>query len=291
MQYGYVAAATAPSSVAITQEYTNDDFAIAQFAQALGNAAVSQQYLKRADNWRNILNPSSGYVQPRNLDGSWSANFSPTNGQGFQETDAAQATWMETFNLRGLFDVLGGNARVVKRLDTLFQRLNDGTNSQNAYMGNEPSLLTPWEYDFAGAPAHTQRVIRRIQTRLFTNTPGGLPGNDDGGTMSAWYVFSALGLYPEIPGVGGFVIGSPLFPAARVEPDAGQSLQINAPAAAVGTPYVQELKLNGKVTTSTWLPWNTVKNGATLDFGLGNDATNWGSGPGDAPPSFPTNAQ
>ncbi len=139
---------------------------------------------------------------------------------------------MESFNLRGLFDALGGNSVVVGRLDTFFTRLNDGSTSQYAFMGNEPSEEIPWEYDFAGAPSHTQEVVRRIETQLFTNTPGGLPGNDDAGSLSSWYVFAAIGLYPEIPGVGGFVTGSPLFTTVTIHLAGGHTLQINAPAAS-----------------------------------------------------------
>lgn len=284
---GYVANGTAGNSVVITQEYTNDDFAIAQFARALGNAVDYNTFIQRSHNWTNVLNTSSGYMQPRNSDGSWAANFSSTSEHGFQETDSAQSTWMESFNLRGLFDALGGNSVVVGRLDTFFTRLNDGTTSQYAYMGNEPSEEIPWEYDFAGVPSHTQEVVRRIETQLFTNTPGGLPGNDDAGSLSSWYVFAAIGLYPEIPGVGGFVTGSPLFTAVTIHLAGGHTLQINAPAASDENPYVQSSNLNGQPTTSLWLPWSAVKNGATLDFILGSSATNWGSSALDAPPSFP----
>ncbi|HEX6481873.1 MAG TPA: GH92 family glycosyl hydrolase [Ktedonobacteraceae bacterium] len=287
VKLGYVANGTTGNSVVITQEYTNDDFAIAQFAQALGNTADYNTFMQRSKNWTNVLDTTSGYVQPRNSNGSWAANFSSTSEHGFQETDSAQSTWMESFNLRGLFHALGGNSVVVSRLDTFFTRLNDGPSSQYAFMGNEPSEEIPWEYDFAGAPSHTQEVVRRIETQLFTNIPGGLPGNDDAGSLSSWYVFAAIGLYPEIPGVGGFVIGSPLFTSVTVHLAGGHTLQINAPAASDKNPYVQSLNLNGQSTTGLWLPWSTLKSGATLDFILGSSATSWGSSASDAPPSYP----
>jgi predicted alpha-1,2-mannosidase len=287
LNLGYVAASTAGNSATITQEYTNADFAIAQFAQSLGNTTDYTTYLRRSANWQNVFNTSSRYIQPRNSDGSWTTNFNPTSDNGFQEGDSAQYTWMEPFNLRELFDLMGGNSAVVKHLDTFFSRLNDGPNSPYAFMGNEPSFEVPWEYDFAGAPSHTQKVVRQIQTQLFKNSPGGLPGNDDGGAMSSWYVFSAIGLYPEITGVGGFVIGSPLFPSVTIHFTDGHSLQINAPAASSGNPYVQSLNINANATTSLWLPWTGVQHGATLNFTLGSSATNWGSNPGDAPPSYP----
>jgi putative alpha-1,2-mannosidase len=194
---------------------------------------------------------------------------------------------MEPFNLRRLFNLMGGSSAVVKRLDTFFTKQNAGPDRPYAFMGNEPSFEVPWEYDFAGAPSHTQNVVREIQTHLFNNSPGGLPGNDDGGAMSSWYVFAAIGLYPEITGVGGFVIGSPLFTAVTVRLAGSHTLQIRAPSASDRNAYVQSLKMNGNVTTGLWIAWSAVQQGTTLNFTLGSSATNWGSEPTDAPPSYP----
>ncbi len=227
-------------------------------------------------------------MQPRNRNGDWSSGFAPTSQNGFTEGDAAQYSWFVPFNLRTLFDKMGGNARVNGRLDNFFAQLNAGPNSQYAFMGNEPCFETPWEYDFTGRPAQTQRVVRAIQNTLFSATPAGLPGNDDGGSMSAWYVFSALGLYPEIPGVGGFVIGSPLFSSIKLHLGGDHILTISAPSASDATPYVQHLLVNGQSSTKLWLAWNTVKQGTTLAYTLGGKPTTWGSGQADAPPSYPT---
>ncbi|MEO6888108.1 MAG: GH92 family glycosyl hydrolase [Ktedonobacteraceae bacterium] len=283
---GYVTQADIGSSAVSTQEYTNDDFALSQFALALGNTSDNQTYLQRSNNWTNLFNSSAGgYIFPRNSDGSW-ASTSPTSGTGFQENDSAQSTWMEPFDLASLINKMGGNSTVVKRLNTFFTQLNGGPNSQYAYMGNEPSLETPWTYDFAGAPAQTENVVRRIQDQLYTNTPGGIPGNDDGGAMSSWYVFSAIGLYPDIPGVGGFVLGSPLFPSITIHLAGGHTLQINGTNAADGSPYVQSLTVNGTSSSHLWLPWSTVSGGSTLTFTLGSSPSSWGTGAADAPPSF-----
>ena len=286
LKYGYVTANSTGFSAAITQEYSIDDFASAQFAKSLGDMHDYQLLSQRANNWQNLFNMETGYMQPRNSDGSWAGNSDPASDTGFQEGSAAQYSWMEQFNLRTLFAKMGGNGAVVNRLDTFFTRLNDGPNSAFAFMGNEPSFEVPWEYDFAGAPSHTQQVVRRIQLSLFKDTPGGLPGNDDGGAMSSWYVFSAIGLYPEITGVGGFVIGSPLFTSVTLHLAGNHTLQINAPAASDENPYVQSLQLNGNATSSLWLPWATIQHGATLDFALGNSPTNWGGSATDAPPPY-----
>src|SRR5262249_3896933 len=150
----------------------------------------------------------------RNVDGSWKM---PLDGPGdgnnaeYVEGNAAQYTWMVPYDPRTLFDRIGGDATTIARLDQLFTRLNAGLSDPYFYMGNEPNFATPWLYDWAGAPARTQEVVRRIMTEAFEATPGGLPGNDDLGAMSSWYVWAAVGLYPEIPGVAGFAIGSPQF--------------------------------------------------------------------------------
>jgi len=290
VRMGYLPADTYPtlSTASITLEYASDDFAISQFANALGNSGDYNAYLHRSGHWENIFNTTSGYAQPRNADGSWVQGFSATSENGFLEGDSAQYSWMVPFDLSGLFGQMGGDSAVVNRLDTFFMMLNDGPVSPYAWMGNEPSVEIPWEYDFAQAPSLTQDVVRLIQTQLWSNTPGGMPGNDDGGEMSSWYVFASMGIYPEIPGVAGFVIGSPFFTSMTLELSGGHVLQIDAPAASNAQPYVQGLDVNGVPTTSLWLPWDAVKGGATLDFALGSYPSSWGSSPQDAPPSYST---
>ncbi len=287
LKLGYVPLEASKNGTAITEEYSSDDFAISRFAQAVGDSKDAALYLQRSDNWQHIFNTTSAYMQPRNRSGSWSPGFAPTSGNGFTEGDAAQYSWFVPYNLRTLFDKMGGNTRVSGRLDNFFAGLNEGPDSQYAFMGNEPCFEVPWEYDFAGRPAQTQHVVRAIQTKLFGATPAGLPGNDDGGSMSAWYVFSALGLYPEIPGVGGFVLGSPLFSSIKVHLAGGHILSISAPTASDTSPYVQNLFINSQATTKLWLTWDNLKQGTTLVYTLGNNPTTWGSGPTDAPPSYP----
>jgi len=288
VKLGYLPADTLPglSTASSTLEYANDDFAISQFANALGDSADYNTYLQRSGNWQNVFNAASGLIQPRNADGSWAQGFAPTSDNGFLEGDSAQYSWMVTYNLGSLFGQMGGDSTVVSSLDAFFSKLNDGPFSTFAWMGNEPSLEVPWEYDFVQAPSRAQDVVRLVETQLWSNTPGGLPGNDDGGEMSSWYVFAAIGLYPEITAVGGFVVGSPLFTSISLGLSGGHTLQINAPVASDAQPYVQGLELNGNPVTSLWLPWAAVQSGATLDFALGGSPSSWGAGPQDAPPSF-----
>jgi len=286
LNLGYVPADLGDgNSAAVTLEYAAADFAIAQFAQALGDDEKFRTYSQRSRNWTNLYNSDTGYIQPRNSDGSW-ATSAPTSEAGFQEGTQAQYTWAVPFNVRGLFDRMGGNPAALARLDTFFTKLNDGVDSAYAFMGNEPCFEVPWEYSFAGAPARTQAVVRDVQKRLFTTAPDGLPGNDDGGSTSAWYIFSALGLYPELPGAGGFVVGSPKFSSATVHLASGAKLAIRASGAADEAPYVQGLKLNGVATTKLWIPWASLASGATLDFDLASTPNAWGTGADDVPPSY-----
>jgi putative alpha-1,2-mannosidase len=188
-------------------------------------------------------------------------------------------------------------------------------------MGNEPSVQVPWEYYFAQAPSRTQEVVRYIQTSLFRNAPEGLPGNDDAGSMSSWYIFSTIGIYPMIPGVGGFVVGSPLFnsvtlniadehkihinttelqvnstelqanstESSNVNPYLQSSIYMQSSTHIKRPTYVHSLKINDKNTTSLWIPWNIIQKGAILDFTLSNSPSKWGSNPEDAPPSYSPN--
>ncbi len=178
---------------------------------------------------RTSSTPTSGYVQPRNADGSWAQGFSryererlPRGGLGSVLLDGALQPERPVRPDGRRF----GRRRSPRRVLHGAER---GPNSPYAWMGNEPSVEVPWEYDFAQAPSLTQEVVRLIETQLWSNTPGGMPGNDDGGEMSSWYIFAAMGIYPEIPGVGGFVIGSPLFTSITLELSGGHILQINAP--------------------------------------------------------------
>ncbi len=278
LHLGYVSTQEQPSaSVAITLEYAIDDFAIAQFARALGKAQAYPTYLHRADNWQHLFNPTTGYIEPRSQQGEFIANFKPTSLAGFVEGDSAQYSWLVPQALPTLFSAMGGDGEVIRRLDKFFTQLNAGPTSPYAFMGNEPCFEVPWEFDAAGAAYRTQEVVRRIETQLFNAGPGGLPGNDDGGAMSSWYIFAALGLYPEIPGAAGFMLGSPLFPTATIHMGNGQVLHIIGEGASEGSPYVQDLSLNGQNYVSSWIPFDALANGATLHFTLGSSPnTAWG---------------
>jgi predicted alpha-1,2-mannosidase len=270
LHQGYVSTQT-PFSAAATLEYAIDDFAIAQYARAIGNMQAYETYQQRAQNWKHLFNPATGYIEPRKHDGSFIAKFDPTSRNGFAEGDSAQYTWLVPQDLDGLFAMMGSSSQAIERLNRHFDQLNAGSNSPYAFMGNEPEFVVPWEYVAAGVPYRTQQVVRRIETQLFGAGPDGLPGNDDGGAMSSWYIFAAMGLYPAIPGVAGFVLGSPLFPSLTIHLGNGHQLQIigqgiDGPPESM--PYVQNLSLNGQNYASAWLPFALLEHGATLQFVL-----------------------
>jgi len=280
---GYVAQESATNSAAQTLEFSQADAAIAQLAKGLGDMTTYAAYATRGKNWMKLFNPATRYLQPKHRAGTWDATINPASGSGFQEGSAAQYLWMAT-DPHDLVDLLGGAAKTIARLDTYFTKLDELPTSVNAFMGNEPDFQDPYIYDFVGAPAKTAAVLRRIQNELFSNKPSGMPGNDDAGSTSSWYVFSTMGLYPFYPGVGGFVVGSPAFTSMTVRLKSGV-LKILAPNAAPTKPYVQGLSIDGTPTTSLWVPWNRISNGATLAFDLTDKAsTTWGTALGDAPP-------
>ncbi len=274
--------------VAVTLEYANDDFALSQLALALGDTNKYQKYRARSGNWRNVFNPTSRWVQVRDPDGNWDPDFKLTTS--LVESDSYQYTWLVPYNLHGLFDAMGGDAVAVRRLDKHLTKLNQGPTSLYAWMGNEPEEEVAWEYDFARAPWRTQDVVRRIIRELFKATPGGLPGNDDGGAISSWAVWGMIGMFPEIPGVGGFVLSSPIFSSVTLKPESGHEIHIMGLNAADTNQYVQSLMLNGEPSSQLWLPVSVIlgEPDATLEFTLTNAPNvNWGNADSDAPPSFP----
>ncbi|WP_309500615.1 lectin [Streptomyces shenzhenensis] len=273
--------------VATTLEYDTADFALSAMAGALGDTADQKTYADRAQDWRNVLDPASGFVEPRNASGSWTGGFDPTSGTDMVEADSWIYTGMVPFDIGGLAHAKGGNTAMNHYLDTVLRSYTGA--GGYAWVGNEPSIELPWEYDYTGQPYKTQGTVRAIQDQIWSNTPGGLAdGNDDLGAMSAWYVWSALGMYPETPGTSDLALGSPLFTQAVVTLPSGKTLTINGDGAADNAPYVQSAAWNGTAWNNAYAPTTAVTAGGTLDFTLGGAAnTSWATGATAAPPSYP----
>ena len=237
-----------------------------------------------------IDGPFTGWMRDRYADGRWTEGFSPSTGRGFVEGSSAQYTWMVYSDAVGLAKLMGGNRVAIERLDAFF-RDADGTFDFSATKPtrydatNEPDIQTPYLYTYFGAAHRTQDTVRAVLDELWTDGTGGIPGNDDAGTMSAWYVFSALGLYPQIPTRADLVLTTPLFPRAVLTLGNGRTITIDAPGTGR---YVHGLKVDGRSTTKAWLPESFVHTGGRLAYTLGSTPDlRWGSGPGDVPPQFP----
>jgi putative alpha-1,2-mannosidase len=248
-------------------------------------------------------------IEPRYADGSFQAPYDNLGGGGFVEGNSPQYTWMVPQDPAGLIARMGGPDRAAARLDRFLRELNGGpggTHTDHALLGNEPTLQTPWLYDWMHRPYRTQAAVRRALLTLYDTAPDGYPGNDDLGTLSSWYVFGALGLYPEVPGVGVLAIGSPLFAraeirlphrrralilaAAREVSSAGSGkrrhrhVRALSPAAA---PYIQSLRIDGRSHAKPWTTYCALARGATLSFQLGRHPDRrWGAAAAAAPPSF-----
>ncbi|MEU4172242.1 lectin [Streptomyces sp. NPDC026665] len=272
--------------VATTLEYNTADFAISAMAGALGDTANQKTYANRAQGWRNLLNPASGFVEPRNTSGSWTGGFDPTSGTDMVEADSWIYTGMVPFNVGGLARAKGGNTAMAHYLDTVLRSYTG--DKGYAWVGNEPSIELPWEYDYIGQPYKTQGTVRAIQQQIWSNTPGGLAdGNDDLGAMSAWYVWSALGMFPETPGTADLALGSPLFTQAVITLPSGKTLTINGNGAADNAPYVQSATWNGSAWNNAYAPTSAITAGGTLTYTLGTGAnTSWATAASAAPPSY-----
>jgi predicted alpha-1,2-mannosidase len=279
-----------------TLEISGADFALAQLATRVGDKATAKTFTERSQWWQNNFDPvadsTGGYMRNRKADGSWTTGFTPGTFDGFVEGSSAQYTWMVPHNVAGLTESLGGRERTTKRLDDFFHNA-DGSwalskaGDDKSALDNEPSINTPWLYDYLGQPYKAQQTVREVVNTLWSTKPGGIPGNDDLGAMSSWYVFSALGMYPQVPSRAELALASPLFPFVRINRDNGKDITIVAPRAAADAPYVQQLRVNGRATDKPWLPESFVQRGGLLEYTLSTTPnTTWGSAPSSAPPSW-----
>lgn len=259
-------------------EYTSADFAIGQFAlRAIGDEFTAWRYFHFARSWKNLYNAETGWLQSRNPDGSWK----PLS-EDFRESTYKNYFWMVPYDIAGLIEIMGGKQKAENRLDEFFQRLDANYNDAWFASGNEPSFHIPWVYNWMGRPDKTQAIVNRVLNEQYSSRIDGLPGNDDLGTMGAWYVFACIGLYPEIPGIGGFTINTPIFSSVKVHLKKGD---IVIKGGSEKNIYIKSLKLNGVSYDNTWVNWDELSNGATLEYiTSGSPDLKWGTKV--LPPSF-----
>ena len=304
LKYGYIPYDLLNESVSRTLEYAYNDWCMAQLAKALGKTADYELFMKRAANYKNVMDASTGFARPKNADGKWLSPFDPTfigNGKDrhYTEANAWQYTWFVPQDVQGLINVEGGRTRFVEKLDSLFtissvikETVSDATGLIGQYaQGNEPSHHTIYLYDYAGAPWKTQNMVRRVMDELYSDGPAGLCGNDDMGQMSAWYVLSSMGFYPVAPGQNVWVIGSPEFSKVTLHLDKSfnkaKEFVIEAKNNSKDNKYIQSATLNGKSLNKTWFGEEVIQNGGKLIFEMGTEPNkNWGSDIQSAPPSM-----
>ncbi|UOZ07542.1 GH92 family glycosyl hydrolase [Amycolatopsis sp. WQ 127309] len=255
------------------------DYAIGHFAELLGRTREAAELHARGAYWRNVFNPATGYMQARNVDGSWVTPFDPASDRGFAQGSAAAYTWMVPQDVSGLADAMGGKATAVTRLDGFFHDANGnwllkGGGPLKYDPTNEPDIHAPWLYNELGRPWKTQETVRQLVNSVYTTGPAGLPGNDDLGTMSAWYVFAALGIYPRTPGSGELLLSSPLFPSAVIRPAAGAPIRITTSGSGK---YVADVRRGGRPQRDWKLDASFLRTGGALDFSLSETPTTWGS--------------
>lgn len=248
--------------VSRTLEYSFDDAIIARLAASLGHNDDSATLAKRSGNWKNVIDPETKLARGRHADGSWITPFIYDKWVSYiTESNAYQYTFYVPQDVNGLISTLGGNDAFVSKLDGLFaKKLYDP--------GNEPGHHIPYLYDQAGAAWKTQQRIASLLA-VYNDTPAGLPGNDDAGQMSAWWIFSALGFYPVAPGIPEYWIGTPLFPSATLHLPGGATFTVLAKDVSAKNIYIQSARLNGKPLTSPRISHQDIVHGGTLTFTMG----------------------
>jgi predicted alpha-1,2-mannosidase len=274
-------------------EYSIDDFAIAQLAARLGDKPAYDFFSGQSQNWMNVFDPESKHIMPRSRNG-FDRTFDlrvrdDSAGRGqFNQATGYQYGWLVPQNLSTLIAKRGGVAAATAQLDVLMAQLDAGAYTQTGnYLSNQPAFGTPWVYNWLQAPAKATDVLYRAVSEMYDTTPSGLPGNDDQGALSAWYVFANLGFYPAIYGTGNVIVSAPMFDKIVIDPmDGTRKITINAAGVSGGSRYVNGLSVNGKAQTASWIPSSFVRSGGKLDFTMGATAGSWGTAAADVPPSY-----
>jgi predicted alpha-1,2-mannosidase len=292
---GLVLAEKEHESVSKTLEYAVDDWCIAQVAKLLGRDDLYNEYIRRAKYYRNIYDPSTGFMRPR-INGIWLTPFDPNEvNVHYTEANSWQYTFHVPQDVSGLMDLFGGEEAFDKRLDDLFSASTEISGWNSADMtgligqyvqGNEPSHHIAYLYSYVGKPWKTQRIAHKIMTELFTAEPDGLCGNEDCGQMSAWYVFSALGFYPVLPGSDQYVLGTPLFEKAVIHLENGTDFVLSAPEVASEKFYVSGMRRNGLDYPFSFIRHEDILSGVEFAFEMSSEPDEkFGSDPSARPVS------
>lgn len=270
LKYGYIPledevkeAFHTQEQVSRTLEYAYDDFVLAQVAQKLERWKDYERFMQRAGNYRNVIDPATGYAQGRYADGRFLAEDNAFDFAGFiTEGAPCHYTWYVPHDVDGLMECMGGKENYIAKLDSMF--------SEGRYWhGNEPCHQIAFMYNHAGQAWKTQRQVRHIMQTEYLNDPGGLSGNDDAGQMSAWYVFAAMGFYPVCPGTPYYSIASPSFPRLTIRLENGKRFTVIAHGASRENIYIRSARLNGEVYDKDYISHEDIVSGGTLEFVMG----------------------
>jgi predicted alpha-1,2-mannosidase len=306
-KYGYVPLDyddwRASQAVSITLEDTYCDYAIAQVADEMGKPDDYEKFIERAGFYENVFDPETKWMRPRYSDGSWDSPFEPTDWQGFTEGNSWSYTWHVLQDIAGLADLMG-RQRFIDRLDQYFSKFAyPGWDEpfSHYWQGNEPDQHYPYLYNYVWQPWKTQEVVQDVMNQLYTTGPGGIPGNEDVGQMSAWFVMSAIGFYPVTPASGAYVIGSPAFEKVTIhlsehyygedaaeradKKDETESVEFVVEANGADYSmdryrYIQNAHLNGDVHRESWFRHEDLTGGGRLRLNMGTEQNkDWGVTP------------
>lgn len=281
-----------------TMEYAYNDYCIAIVAKGLGKDAIYEKYIKRAENWKNIWNKNiesdgaKGFIWPKRKDGTWSDKWNVHRSEGWSgwlyEGNSWEYSLYVPHDVASIVEKAGGNEAFVSRLDTFFNKntqsfhpwLNDYYN-----VNNEPGFLTPTLYTYAGKSFKTNQTVRKIITKNYTSKPNGLPGNDDAGSMSAWYIFNTMGFFP-VAGQNIYLITAPMFNEVNLSLSDGKKFKIVANKLSAKNLYIKSIRLNGVDLDRAWFRHEEIKDGGFMEIEMTNKPMNWDK---VLPPSLSTN--
>ena len=297
--YGYIPVDREVEAASKTLEYGYDDYAIALMAKRMGKDDIFRRFFKRAFFYKNIYDKNTGFMRAKKTDGKFREPFDPlmaNYGGDYTEGNAWQYTWHVLQDPTGLIKLMGGRKKFVKKLDRLFKikgdekkygSVEDMTGFIGQYVhGNEPSHHIAYLYDYAGYPWKTQEKVALIMKKMFDNTPEGIPGNEDCGQMSAWYIFSALGFYPVSPVEGIYLIGKPLFKKAIIYLENGKIFKIIAKNLNEKNIYIKKAYLNGESLNRAYITHKELMSGGILKFIMSSKPNRmWGADRNALPPS------
>lgn len=267
-------------SLSRTLEYAFDDFCIAEMAQKMGKTALANEFYKRSENYRNVFNPATGFMQPIDDKGVFQPNFNPDEYTAhICESNAWHYFWSVQHDIKGLISLTGGQDKFAAKLDSMFTYIPAGNEELPIFStgmigqyahGNEPSHHVIYLYNKVRQPWKAQKYAAQVMHELYFNAPAGLCGNEDCGQMSAWFVFSAMGFYPVNPVSGEYEIGTPLFPEMRLNLDNGKTFTVLAPNVSRENIYIQSIKVNGQPYDKSYITHQQIMDGSTIEFVMGN---------------------